>query len=116
MGQLGLWNGLGDSVPDSSTLVTSMSDELLVTVFLPACPTGSAHPTPCPKGSAYIFVVSKAVASTDAVVPARNVTLTFHRSVTVAEVETPGRQGATGFDLTGAGSLPTKSGPIRHGR
>jgi hypothetical protein len=49
--------------------------------------------------TAYIFVVNKDVSPYLPVVPARNVTITLHPSVTAAEVITPGTQGRTGFDL-----------------
>ena len=106
----GSWNAdgqlvgsLGDSTPSASTLVTAMSEKLLATFFLGEGTSGHV--------SGYIFVVSKDVSPYLPMVPARNVTLTLHRSVTAATVVTPGRQGRTGFDL-GAG-VPPRRGRVR---
>lgn len=87
---------LGDSVPSTETLVTTMSEGLLATTFL----------TKVASSTAYVFVVSKDVSPYLAVVPARNVTLTLHPSVTAVEVVSPGMQGASGFDFDEA--MPTR--------
>eukprot|EP01043_Picozoa_sp_COSAG02_P051924 COSAG02_NODE_5526_length_4257_cov_3.577099_4_plen_780_part_00 len=93
---------MGDSVPSTTTLVTDMSDNLLATTFL----------TKVASSTAYIFVVSKDVSPYLAMVPARNVTLTLHSSVTTAEVVSPGMQGTAGFDL-GQVTPTRKVGAIR---
>jgi hypothetical protein len=104
----GSWNAdgqlvgpLGDSTPSAATLVTAMSDKLVVTSFL----TRAAGPV------AYLFVVSKEVSPYLPMVAARNITLTLHPSVESASVVLPGMQGRTGFDL-GAGT-PKRSGRVR---
>jgi hypothetical protein len=95
---------LGDSVPSAGTLVTAMSENLLATAFITK---------KVPSTTAYIFVVSKDVSPYLPEVPARNVTLTLHPSVTAAAAVSPGEQGATGFDL-GQRQAPTrKLGAVR---
>ena len=91
----------GDSVPSEHTLVTGISERLLATAFLPATPSATA----------YVFVVSKDVSPYLPAVAPRNVSLSLHRCVVGASVETPGRQGRTGFDF-GAGA-PTRRGHVR---
>ena len=122
----------GGGVPSAEAVVTSMSDDLLVGVFVPSEARGrgaqaasEAHTNggskhwsdeAAPAAStptAYLFVVSKAVSGAVAPVAARNITLTLHPSVSAASVAAPGAQGARGFAELYAkhGLSPPPAGP-----
>ena len=83
----------GSATPSDRAIVVTMSDDLLVGVFVPG---EAGHDPNGP--SAYLFVVDKRGSGELAQVPARNVTLTLHPSVQSANVALPGRQGPRGFD------------------
>jgi hypothetical protein len=94
----------GGSVPSDDAIVTRMSEDLLVGVFVPADAGGpipaaaDGHATGADAPLAYLFIVDKRVSGQLDVVPARNVTLALHPSVAAASVARPGAQGARGFD------------------
>ena len=77
----------GSAAPSDRAIVVTMSDDLLVGVFVPG---EAGHDPNGP--SAYLFVVDKRVSGELAQVPARNVTLTLHPSVQSANVALPGRR------------------------
>ena len=104
----------GGGPPTTATIVTSMSDDLLVGVFVPSELRGAtrtrdpseevgrdaggeeAEDSDAP--TAYLFVVDKRVSGQLGVVSARNATLTLHPAVGRASVAPPGAQGSHGFD------------------
>jgi hypothetical protein len=94
----------GGSVPSDEAIVTRMSEDLLVGVFVPAdaggpIPAAADGPaTGADAPLAYLFIVDKRVSGQLGVVPARNVTLALHPSVAAASVARPGVQGPRGFD------------------
>lgn len=94
----------GGSVPSDEAIVTRMSEDLLVGVFVPADAGGpipaaaDGHATGADAPLAYLFIVDKRVSGQLGVVPARNVTLALHPSVAAASVARPGVQGPRGFD------------------
>ena len=108
----------GGGPPSTGTVVTAMSDDLLVGVFVPEDAAESALEGGVEGGaessmqrkesidphsslglpSAYLFIVDKRVSGQVGKLPARNVTLTLHRTVGGATVVPPGVQGARGFD------------------
>ena len=98
----------GSSPPTSETLVTDMSEDLLVGVFVPSELRGGSTAAKVASRygadasvhapDAYLVVVDKRVSGQlERVVP-RNVTLNLHPSVATASVAKPGRQGMRGFD------------------
>ncbi len=86
----------GGGGPSDDAVVVSMSDDLLVGVFVP--PDAEENTAVADAPSAYLFVVDKRVSGELGVVPARNVTLALHPAVAEASVALPGVQGARGFD------------------
>ncbi|KAL1524011.1 hypothetical protein AB1Y20_018926 [Prymnesium parvum] len=105
----------GNSTPSERTLVTSMSDDLLATVFLPdpPSPASPSSAAAASLSSAYLFVVSKRVSPYLAPLAPRNVTLSLHPSVAAAAVVPPGEQGRTGFSLGGAPPAAARHPPRR---
>ena len=92
----------GGGSPSPSSIVTSMSDDLLVGIFLPRGDSDVAVESLSNSGrtdapAAYLFVVDKRVGGQLARMPARNVTLRLHQSVGRAAVASPGQFGAGGF-------------------
>lgn len=87
----------GGGAPSAHTVVTAMSDDLLVGVFTPSALRGGGGDD-ASSAAAYLIIVSKQVSGQLEGLPARNVSLTLHPSVGHASVASPGPQGPRGFD------------------